>query len=725
MMLRLLGPTISVLLLIGTGPRPATGQQNPPSMPAAAPTLRMNAHYIAPPAEGQSRDAWLQALRDHRERTRAGLDLRIYDRQDLQWLRGAFTCHFTFMFDRSFYDPETNEYTIDSFLEDGRQAFGGYDALVLWQGYPRLGVDERNQFDMYRDMPGGLKGLGEVVDKLHRAGVKVFIDYNPWDTGTRREPRSDDEALADLVSALGADGIFLDTMAVAPAGLRKTIDDARPGVAFVPEVHPDQAQLALCSGSWGQWLDDRWPPGLLHLKWIEPAHMQYQIRRWNLGHTDEIRTAFFNGSGIMVWENVFGSWNDWTEADQACWRRASDILRRFPEHFAGRDWEPFYPCSSRNVFVHRWPGAELTLFTYLDLSGDDPPPRPRSIEIPASQAGQCFDLWRGGEITTRSEGDRVRIELPPGEMGCVAVAPDPASVAQLGAIQRTLIVENIRHGVGRGAAHVRRITRDNPAERTIPSSHPPPGMVLVSGTHFNMKIAHPRRECGCYLDPGAAEETGKDFRWGDPHWQEIQHDIHVDVKPFFIDACEVTNAEYRRFLDATGYRPKHAERFLAHWQEGRIPAGLEDHPVVYVDIDDARAYAAWAGKRIPTEAEWQLAAQSTDGRQWPWGNWFDASRCNITGDRTMPVRSLPEGRSPAGCYHMAGNVWEWTDSEYEDGHTRFIMIRGGGYFDAPTSGWYLRGGPQPCGHHAKFIRMWPGLDRCATVGFRCAASAAE
>jgi formylglycine-generating enzyme required for sulfatase activity len=144
---------------------------------------------------------------------------------------------------------------------------------------------------------------------------------------------------------------------------------------------------------------------------------------------------------------------------------------------------------------------------------------------------------------------------------------------------------------------------------------------------------------------------------------------------------------------------------------------------VYVDIDDARAYAAWAGKRLPTEAEWQCAAQGDDGRKWPWGNEFDAARCNTTGDRTLPVRSLPEGRSPSGCYHMAGNVWEWADSEYSDGHTRFVMIRGGSYFDAKTSGWYIRGGPQPCGHHVKFIRMWSGLDRCATVGFRCVADA--
>ena len=156
-----------------------------------------------------------------------------------------------------------------------------------------------------------------------------------------------------------------------------------------------------------------------------------------------------------------------------------------------------------------------------------------------------------------------------------------------------------------------------------------------------------------------------------------------------------------------------------------MPAALADHPVVYVDIDDARAYARWAGKRLPTEEEWHLAAQGTDGRKWPWGNEEPTQeRVNLTGDGTLPVRSCAEGRSPYGCYHMSGNVYEWTESCRNDRHTRFVMIRGGSWFDTKAdpsrySHWYTDGGPQPCNHHAKFIRMYPGLDRCSTIGFRC------
>ncbi|MDQ1257270.1 MAG: SUMF1/EgtB/PvdO family nonheme iron enzyme, partial [Candidatus Hydrogenedentes bacterium] len=184
-----------------------------------------------------------------------GIDLSIYDRLDLMWASRIFTCHFTFMYDRAFYDPSAG-YTVDRFLDDGAREFGGYDAVVLWQAYPRIGVDQRNQFDFYRDMPGGLEGIRGAVRKFHARGVKVFIDYNPWDRGTRSSGKPDEEALAEIVSAIEADGIFLDTMLGGSAELRKAIDAARPGVVFAPEGHPAVEQLGICNESWAQGLQE-------------------------------------------------------------------------------------------------------------------------------------------------------------------------------------------------------------------------------------------------------------------------------------------------------------------------------------------------------------------------------------------------------------------------------------------------------------------------------------
>ena len=113
---------------------------------------------------------------------------------------------------------------------------------------------------------------------------------------------------------------------------------------------------------------------------------------------------------------------------------------------------------------------------------------------------------------------------------------------------------------------------------------------------------------------------------------------------------------------------------------------------------------------LPTEEEWQLAAQGADGRNWPWGRDYDPARCNTTG-RAAAAKSYAAGKSPYGCYQMTGNVWELTESERTDGHSRFLILRGGCFLNVTGSPWYMTGGPRPLDYHAKFLQMWPGLDR--------------
>jgi formylglycine-generating enzyme required for sulfatase activity len=189
-----------------------------------------------------------------------------------------------------------------------------------------------------------------------------------------------------------------------------------------------------------------------------------------------------------------------------------------------------------------------------------------------------------------------------------------------------------------------------------------------------------------------------------------------------MDETLVTNAQFDRFLLASGYRPRHGKNFLKHWRGRQLLPGQEDHPVVYVDLEDARAFARWAGKRLPTEEEWQYAAQGTDGRRYPWGDALEQGRCNGGETKTTTaVKAFPRGRSPFGCYDLCGNVWQWTESERCDGRTRFCIIRGGAFYSAKGSGWYVDGGPHPANFATKFLLTWPGLDRCSTIGFRCVA----
>ncbi len=643
-----------------------------------------------------------------------GVQRCLYDRADLQWAATAFTGHFTFMWDRSFYDPDKG-YTIDSFLADGKAAFGGYDTVVLWQAYPRIGADPRNQFDFYRDMPGGLPGLRGVVEQLHQNGVKAFIAYNPWDTGTRREGMRDELALAEIAKAIDADGVYLDTLGETSPLMRHALDDVKPGVVIGTELHPPVEQLGLCSTSWAQWLQDPVPPGMLHLKWIEPRHMQQQIRRWDIGHAGEIETAFFNGSGMVVWENIFGAHNPWDPESRALWKRAEPILRAFAGEFTSDAWDPFVPTGQKNLYAHRWPGKDLALYTLLNTGAVLHGAELLVCDLPAGATAhdlRVTDLWnrRTADFEVLPSG-QVRVRGDMDRLGCFAV--QSAADSRVGALLAAPAPE-----MDSDPRVAKSVVDAKPVARTVPATSPPQAMVAVPGGTVRMKLTHQRRECGCYPDPGTPVEKWHEFLWGSPHDGTLMHDYRVDLKPFFIGETQVTNAEFKAFLDATGYAPKHPENFLKHWPGGKMPEELAEHPVVYVDLDDARAYAAWCGKRLPTEPEWQAAAQGTDGREWPWGNAFDSAKCN-PGGSTLPVRTLPEGRSPVGCQQMSGNVWEWTESERDDGHTRFCMLRGGSWFKAEGSGWYVPSGPQPCTSHAKFLLLWPGLDRCSTIGFRC------
>ncbi|HPG38071.1 MAG TPA: SUMF1/EgtB/PvdO family nonheme iron enzyme [bacterium] len=240
----------------------------------------------------------------------------------------------------------------------------------------------------------------------------------------------------------------------------------------------------------------------------------------------------------------------------------------------------------------------------------------------------------------------------------------------------------------------------------------PKGMQLVPAGEFQFHVEYRWRE-GLTLDTLVYDDHGFRYRFNEK----------VYVPAFYIDKTEVTNEQFKAFLDATHYKPQWPENFLKHWSNGMYPAGKANHPVVWISLEDACAFAKWAGKRLPSEQEWQKAAQGTDGRDWPWGNVYDPNKANIDSDDTQAVGSYPQGASPYGCLDMTGNVWEWTDSFASDGYHYFSWIRGGSYFFAKGSLWYMQGGPIANYQRTKYWYMTPALNRSSSIGFRCVKDA--
>ena len=213
--------------------------------------------------------------------------------------------------------------------------------------------------------------------------------------------------------------------------------------------------------------------------------------------------------------------------------------------------------------------------------------------------------------------------------------------------------------------------------------------------------------------------------------EQPQHTLYLP--DYYLAKTPVTNAQYAAFVQATGDdQPK-------HWKGGKPPRDKENHPVIYVSWHDAIAYCQWltetTGKPyyLPSEAEWEKGARGTDGRIYPWGNQWDAERCNtstvakfvsglLRGRATTPVGAYPQGASPYGLLDMAGNVWEWTRSVYKDSP----YVPEDGREELESGGWrVLRGGSwcdlQRNTRCASRFGSYPDF-RNFNAGFRVAAS---
>ena len=617
----------------------------------AGPALE-EAKIFAAPADPALLPRWREQLAVWRQGAlaRHGRPAR-YDDPDAAWASSCFTIAQVWLWDELFFDFDAQRFTPERFLADARERFGGLDGIVLWHAYPVIGIDPRTQGDSY-----GAPGLPGAAGELGPAGAPVFVDTTPGDPGTRRGG-PDAAELAAVIRRLGADGVFLDTLREADPDFVAALDAARPGIGLEGESKLATDRIADHTLSWAQWFADSDPPGVLRAHWFERRHLQHHIRRWHRDHGEELRSAWLNGVGVMVWEVVFGAWVGWNSRDAATLRRMLPVQRRLRRWLVAGEWTPLAVCGPGKLY-----GSEFTLdgvtLTLLANGG-----QADAVHRPMAD-GRWVALHEPGAalaelpvaVTVPAQGVAALLRVAPG-----AAAPD--------CLDDLLAELDGRCHVRDAAFHHRRAHRRHrpaapsviPAQAGIPAD----ALRVAPGEHV-LTVRFRQRETGMYDGAPYVDE-----------WKPLPprlHDLRTLERvvrlerPVRVAAGEVTEAQYARFLTALG-EP--------------VPAEASDQrPATGITLARAREYAAWVGGRLPTEDEWQLAA------------------------------------AEPGFVRREPLVWNWTESEHSDGRTRFVMLKGGAAHRSEGSDWYFDGGPRPPEFAAKYLLPGLGMDASPSIGFR-------
>ncbi|NLA48944.1 MAG: formylglycine-generating enzyme family protein, partial [Bacteroidales bacterium] len=684
-------------------------------------------------------------------------DDSLYARSDLAWIRNSYIIILQMAWDREFYDSQTGGYTYPEFLKKSIGEFGRVDVYGLCATCPGLGLDRRNQQDMYRDLPGGIPQLRNFVSLSRSGGTKFFIAYNFPDNGMKKEDLR--RGMTALVRDLDADGVILETGADAGCdGLQAAVDSIRSGVIMYYDGMAGVKEMErIISGR--VYNSIFLSPELNLSKFIKPEYAIFRV--CDVGEDilhREIAVSFFNGYGTEL--NMFrpGGRNDDYNADKEFLARTTFLLRQNNDAFTDKNWIPLIETSVDNIFVNRWHSEGKTIYTVLNL-------RPEGhtgplFEVSGKEGSHYVSLWNhenivAGEINGKVYAG-VRADAWPsvwagtrreGSVDCIAEFPD---------ILKSELKGGDSISINSSGQGVITVWKGNPSYNTEKRDMKVKGDTTISLRNlfgwFEGKIVIQLIENDILRDENVLNVRGGrpwpvnrinksagatavppdmllipestfaiDVRASDefiPYPETGSRQVTVDT--FLIDRYPVTNAQYYEFISRTGYRPADTTRYLRHWSSGTYKQGQEKYPVVYISYEDALAYAQWAGKRLPSEAEWQLAAQGTDMRKWPWGNEFHATYCNNSFERPTPVDAFPKGQSPYGVMDMVGNIWQMTNDMYFNGSNYFIIIRGGSFHKPESGNRNVSGGPQPLDRTQIMLRVSAGFERSETLGFRCA-----
>lgn len=770
-----------VLSLLGYG----TGLPDPVCCQAGANDTLLR----GPQAAGESQAQWLQGLKSWRAATleESSYDSEYYSNGSayndprLHWAFTTYVQPQVHLWDRYLYNETSHSFTVQRYLDDLKARYGGIDSVLLWPTYPNIGIDARNQWDLWRALPGGLPAVKKLTEEFHGAGVRVLWAYNPFDQGLKDEGEAHWTTLARLLKETGGDGFNGDTM----YSIYKEFIDASNSLGYPIVGEPEQGGVPMKTGrsqdkawtptdhilSWGYYHDGTsdgitnlfWhEPGVDRAKWLAPhgRRQTHVCDRWAKDRHSPMQFAHFNGVGYESWENVWGINMHFTDRDAEALKRNQKVWRwlgtsNFTQSYT--DWEPFTPeIKGSGLYASRWRHANGTCAWTVVNRDEQYRTFDLEVDFTVCKQGRIFDIYTGRKVTHHGLG------LEGLGYGAYVLTSEDSLPIGLHSLLDEMRLHGARPLSSYDASWAPMLQVMQSTGNPKPQEVAPEGSVLVPRTRYRFQTGGVEIEGGC--DPSkdtagtgncctsdvlcpsddprcismcafnAADDRGVDvqFPW-EPSPRRF-HDAWLDIGPFYMDKFPVTNAQFAKYINASLYESRDPHNFLKHWANSSYLPKDANKPVVWVSLAEARGFCEWSGKRLPHAYEWQLSAQGTDGRTYPWGHEHDAARYPVPGHgREVPelpdVGNFPQGNSPMGVSDLVGLVWQFTD-EFQDDRTRAALLKGssiynpvlGGDFPAlPQVGnWYFPPA-RKLTQHNRLLLMDESYDRAATLGFRCVA----
>ncbi|MEI7626887.1 MAG: SUMF1/EgtB/PvdO family nonheme iron enzyme [Bacteroidota bacterium] len=702
-------------------------------------------------------------------------DNSMFERKDLQWVRHAYVSTILMNWSSEYYNYLDEKFHLDDYIDKGKRLYGGDDFIAIWPTWPTLGLDQRNQFDLFRDLPGGLSKIKSMANQFRSKGTKLFVCYNPWDESTRGENHF--EGITSLIAGTSADGVVLDTKGESSKELQRAADKVKLGVIMYSEgMAVPKDMTGIVSGRVHNAL--YYPPMLNLNKLIKPAFAIFRVAEiFKEPIQREFATAFFNGYGTEL--NIMEPGRpSWVDEEYKYLGRTSRILRENTNTFTASEFRPLIETAADNIWVNAWINPEKNVYTIYSVIPEGY--NDLLFKVLPKEGFHFVDLWHHRLIIPKKVKEDWWIESETnafhkkylgtnneGEVDCVAELPrliqanrkgdlldivvpkkgteirvwpgapsydkkpltlkvvtnQLSLIKNFGNYEGDFVIQLMDHGelldetiVSLNSSEARRISK---SEKTSLATISPNGMKIIPAGTFRYKSTH-----------------GDDFI---PYPKQDEDSV-FSFSSFYMDQFPVTNEQFYQFIKSTGYHPTDTVNYLKHWIKNKVPAGLENYPVIHVSYEDAKAYSKWAGKRLPTEIEWQYAAQTTNGNEWPWKqlkpvkrkeevitqtltvssiDGIDSTLCNTGNGLLYPVGKYPKGANAYGLQDLTGSVWQLTNDLYQCGNYQYIMMKGGSYFKPSSSWWYVQGGPRELHYKQFLLRVSQGFERNATVGFRC------